>query len=146
MQSLRILAALLIVGVGILVYAVWGGPGRQPNSASAPVSLPVPVAELTARQPVKEISVEYHTPDMPPGPGREPFATQCVICHSPRYILNQPIFPRKTWTAEVLKMVKVYGASITPNDQKQIVDYLVYWHGREDAAPHPAPNTASTNK
>jgi mono/diheme cytochrome c family protein len=83
---------------------------------------------------------------MPPGPGHEQFATQCVICHSPRYVLNQPIFPRKTWTAEVLKMVKVYGASITPNDQKQIVDYLVHSHGREDVAPVPAPNTASTNK
>jgi hypothetical protein len=43
-------------------------------------------------------------------------------------------------------MVKAYGASITPNDQKQIVDYLVHWHGREDAAPVPATNTASTNK
>jgi mono/diheme cytochrome c family protein len=146
MQTLRVLAALLIVGAGILAYAVWGGPGRQPNLAPPTAPRPVPVAELTTLQPVKEIAVEYHTPDMPPGPGHEQFATQCVICHSPRYILNQPIFPRKSWTAEVLKMVKAYGASITPNDQKQIVDYLVHWHGREDAAPVPATNTASTNK
>jgi hypothetical protein len=47
-------------------------------------------------------------------------------------VLNQPAFPRKTWTAEVHKMVKGYGAPIDPQQEREIVDYLVAWHGKED--------------
>jgi mono/diheme cytochrome c family protein len=96
---------------------------------------PTPVlslSRLTEVQPVKEIDLEYHSPDLPPGPGQDVFATQCVICHSARYVLNQPAFPRKTWTAEVHKMVKGYGAPILPQQETEIVNYLVTWHGKED--------------
>jgi mono/diheme cytochrome c family protein len=80
-------------------------------------------------------------PDFPPGPGREQFVTQCVVCHSPRYVLNQPVFPRKTWSAEVQKMVKAYGALITPAEEAEIVNYLVSCHGKEDAPVVSAKNT-----
>jgi mono/diheme cytochrome c family protein len=92
----------------------------------------IPVSRLTEATPVKEIELDYHPPDLPPGPGQDIFATQCVICHSARYVLNQPTFPRKIWTAEVHKMVKGYGAPIDPAQEKVIVNYLVSWHGKED--------------
>jgi mono/diheme cytochrome c family protein len=139
-QTRAVLAVLLIIGLAILAYAVWGRAGR--NTVAVPVEAPkpIPVEQLVTMRPVTEIELEYHQPDLPPGPGHDQFAAQCVICHSPRYVLNQPVFPRKTWTAEVQKMVKAYGAMIPPDQQKEIVNYLVYWHGKEDAPVAPADN------
>jgi mono/diheme cytochrome c family protein len=133
-QTLRIVVLLLIVAVAILAYALWGRAGRERIAALPPKEQVIPVSRLTEVKPVEEIDLEYHSPDLPPGPGQDVFATQCVICHSARYVLNQPAFPRKTWTAEVHKMVKGYGAPIVPEQEKEIVDYLVTWHGKEDVS------------
>jgi mono/diheme cytochrome c family protein len=141
MQTMRILAVLFVVGIGILAYAIYGHSGREASMASPNTRPQIPLSELTALQPVKDIELEYDMPDMPPGPGHEQFVTQCVVCHSPRYVLNQPVFPRKTWTAEVHKMVKAYGAQIMPDEERDIVNYLVSWHGKEDAPVVPAKNT-----
>jgi mono/diheme cytochrome c family protein len=132
-QTLRVVIVLLAVAVAILSYALWGRAGRERRAALPPEEPVISVSQLTERKPVKEIELDYHSPDLPPGPGQDVFATQCVICHSPRYVLNQPAFPRKIWTAEVHKMVKGYGAPIDPAQEKVIVDYLVSWHGKEDA-------------
>jgi mono/diheme cytochrome c family protein len=132
MQTLRVAVLLLIVAVAMLAYALWGRAGRE-RKAALPQQKPViPVSRLTEVKPVKEIDLDYHAPDLPPGPYQDVFATQCVICHSPRYVINQPAFPRKTWTAEVHKMVKGYGAPIDSQQEREIVNYLVAWHGKED--------------
>ena len=141
MQTLRILAILFIVSVGIVAYALWGRSGREASLAPAAATPQIPISRLSTLRPVKDIELEYHTPEMPPGPGHQQFVTQCVVCHSSRYVLNQPVFPRKTWTAEVHKMVKAYGAPITPGDEKDIVDYLVSWHGKEDGSATAAENS-----
>ena len=141
MQTMRILAVLFVVGFGILTYAIYGHSGREAPMASPNARPQIPIAELTALQPVKGIELEYDMPDMRPGPGHEQFVTQCVVCHSPRYVLNQPVFPRKTWTAEVHKMVKAYGAPIMPDEERDIVNYLVSWHGKEDVPVGPAQET-----
>ena len=133
MYTFRILSIVGVVGVAILAYGIWGGVGRTGPGASTVHQTDVPATQLTARDPVKQIDLEYHQPYLPPGPGHDAFAAQCVICHSPRYVLNQPRFPRKVWTAEVQKMVKAYGAPITPDQESEIVNYLVSWHGREDS-------------
>ena len=140
MQTLRVAVVLLCVAVAMLAYALWGRSGRERRVALPTAEPVIPVSRLTEAKPVKEIDLEYHAPDLPPGPGQDIFATQCVICHSARYVLNQPIFPRKTWTAEVHKMVKGYGAPIVPAQEKQIVDYLVTWHGKENP---PDPSSSS---
>ena len=100
---------------------------------------PAPVATLSpSLQPAAD-SAEYQhivlphdEPQLPPGPGRTEFATNCVVCHSPRYVSMQPPFPRKVWKAEVKKMVDAYKAPISEHDQAQIVDYLVAAFGVED--------------
>jgi cytochrome c5 len=71
-------------------------------------------------------------PDMPAGPNKDVYLANCVTCHSQRYVLMQPPFSRKVWTAEVEKMKKAYGA--TTMDDKvmpQIVDYLMAVRGTE---------------
>lgn len=70
-------------------------------------------------------------PRLPAGPGQVAFLTSCLVCHSSRYVSDQPRFPRKVWAAEVEKMTKTYGASIAPDQAAQIVDYLVAIHGAE---------------
>ena len=68
-------------------------------------------------------------PELPSGPHQATFATSCTICHSTRLPLTQPPFPKKQWVAVVQKMVKNYGAPITPEAQEQIVDYLTTVRG-----------------
>jgi sulfite dehydrogenase (cytochrome) subunit B len=49
-----------------------------------------------------------------------------MTCHSADYIKVQPPRQGKAfWTAEVNKMIKVFGAPIEPGDAAKIIDYLV---------------------
>jgi hypothetical protein len=66
---------------------------------------------------------------MPEGPGRDKVTSACTPCHTPRYVLEQPPLPRKTWEAEVEKMRKAYGAPVAAEDVPAIVDYLVAVRG-----------------
>lgn len=68
-------------------------------------------------------------PDMPAGPDKDVYLANCVTCHSQRYVLTQPPFSRKVWTAEVDKMKKSYGAPIDDKVMPQIVNYLVLIRG-----------------
>jgi hypothetical protein len=68
-------------------------------------------------------------PEMPPGPNKDVYLANCVTCHSQLYVLMQPGFSRATWTAEVDKMKKSYGAQIQDSQMPAIVDYLVSVRG-----------------
>ncbi len=70
--------------------------------------------------------------ELPEGPHRDEFQTSCLICHSARLPLGQPPFGREKWAEIVHKMVAVYGAPITSEDESRVVDYLL-------AARLPAP-------
>jgi hypothetical protein len=62
-----------------------------------------------------------------PGPNIEAAQSNCTGCHSVDYIQTQPRgpkFKKEFWTAEVTKMIKVYGAPIADSDVEKIVDYL----------------------
>jgi len=49
----------------------------------------------------------------------------CAVCHSRDYITTQPPARGKEfWTAEVNKMVVVYGAPIPESERPVIIDYL----------------------
>ena len=49
----------------------------------------------------------------------------CGVCHSRDYITTQPPGKGKDfWTAEVTKMVNVYGAPIIEADRAVIAEYL----------------------
>ena len=62
-----------------------------------------------------------------PGANLEVVQNNCTACHSADYIKTQPRgekFKKEFWTAEVTKMIKVYGAPIEDADVGKIVDYL----------------------
>jgi sulfite dehydrogenase (cytochrome) subunit B len=64
-----------------------------------------------------------------PGPGMEVARANCGICHSTDYIVRQPRGDAKQWEAVVTKMVKVFGAPISPENGKTIVEYLSSAYG-----------------
>ena len=84
---------------------------------------------------VHSINVPYGSFNLPAGPNVDVYLANCVSCHTSRYVSNQPNFPRKTWEAEVTKMVKMYGAPIDEEKQKLIVDYLMTIRGTPDPVP-----------
>ena len=75
---------------------------------------------------------ELPAPDLPDGPGRGAFTGACSTCHTTRYVVDQPPLSRKTWTAEVTKMRKSYGAPFPEELSAPIVDYLATTHGTGD--------------
>jgi mono/diheme cytochrome c family protein len=75
--------------------------------------------------------VSYQLPEetaaFKPGPNLEVVKNNCTACHSADYVQTQPRgpkFKKDFWTAEVAKMIKVYGAPIDDADVPKIVEYL----------------------
>jgi hypothetical protein len=120
-------AIVLTVLVGAIATAVaYLGTRENPQ---APVSPPAaPPAGTTF--PVETIVLPHDEPEWPPGPHQRTFLASCTLCHSTRLVMTQPPFPRKQWGAVVQKMVKVYGAPITPATEGEIVDYLMTVRGK----------------
>lgn len=68
--------------------------------------------------------------DLPKEQGYQTLLANCGICHSPRYIQDQPDLPAKTWAAIVTKMQKTFGAPVSDSSAKIITDYLVAIKGK----------------
>lgn len=59
------------------------------------------------------------------GPGRDLTVGRCIICHSVEYIpSNAPAMNRAGWQKSIQKMKERFGAPITDEESKQILDYL----------------------
>jgi hypothetical protein len=110
---------ILVIGLGLIAAWIsyhgtkdaWVTDNRPADAqVGAPVSLRL--------DPVWDI-------DLPDKPHREAFRASCLICHSARLPLGQPAFHRERWVEIVHKMVSVYGAPMTPEDESRVVDYLL---------------------
>ena len=63
-------------------------------------------------------------------PGLEKVEANCSGCHSLDSIpMNSPFLDAVTWNAEVTKMIRAFGASISDDDVQAIVDYLAKNYG-----------------
>ena len=59
------------------------------------------------------------------GPGRDVTTGRCIICHSVEYIpSNAPAMNRAAWQKTIQKMKEKFGAPITDEEARQILDYL----------------------
>jgi mono/diheme cytochrome c family protein len=101
-----------------------------------PFGLAVVGAVAAAGAAVRAAPPTYRAPPetatLAPGPDLELAQARCSACHSADYITTQPrnfANPRAVWTAEVAKMRKVYGATLSDEDAAKIVDYLVATYG-----------------
>ena len=87
------------------------------------------VAALAVPAFAKPITFELpdETAQFKPGPNLDVVQGNCGACHSADYVQTQPTgpkFKKDFWQAEVVKMIKVYGAPIDEKDVPAIVDYL----------------------
>jgi sulfite dehydrogenase (cytochrome) subunit B len=63
-------------------------------------------------------------------PGHDVVENNCTACHSLDYLrTNANFLDRQGWKAEVNKMIKVFGADISPANAAVIVDYLARNYG-----------------
>jgi len=111
---------VLPTALALLTFASAQQPGASSKSAKA------------SRNPVQEITLPNYPADTPPGPNLAAYQQKCLLCHTSRYVTTQPRFPRTVWEKEVKKMVDVYGAPITAEEQQQIVEYLFAIKGPVD--------------
>ena len=64
-------------------------------------------------------------------PGRAVVEANCAGCHSLDYPrINSPFLDRKGWSAEVTKMINVFGAPIAAKDADIIIEYLTKNYGK----------------
>jgi sulfite dehydrogenase (cytochrome) subunit B len=58
-------------------------------------------------------------------PDRDLVVARCSICHSVDYVqMNAPVFDGAGWQKSVRKMIDTFGAPISEDDAKRIVEYL----------------------
>lgn len=79
---------------------------------------------------VREITIVPETTEFPDHEGKAEFTSYCAMCHSLRYISEQPDLSPSIWEAEVEKMVVKYKAPIDSATCKKITSYLVAIKGR----------------
>lgn len=103
MKAIVIAGCALLLGTG-----AWAAPATTFKSMT--VDLPADAATF------------------PDGPNVKTVTQNCLACHSADMVLDQPLLPRATWTAEVTKMRNVYKAPINDADAVLIVDYLAATH------------------
>lgn len=135
MRKIVLLIPLCIVAAGTTYNFAEPAPSAAPASKD-PAVQPAQVKDGVRSVPAYPIL----WPDMPAGPNKDVYLANCVTCHTQEYVLMQPNFSRKVWTAEVEKMKKSYGAPIDDAKMPQIVEYLLSFRGTPDPSlPKPAP-------
>jgi len=99
---------------------------RAPTFALAVLGLALGVAGVTLAKPVTfTLPAETSTLQESTAEGYQKALNLCGVCHSRDYITTQPRGKGKDfWTAEVTKMVNVYGAPVAEVDRALIVEYL----------------------
>src|ERR1043165_1809007 len=112
-----------VLGAAVAYYGV-----QEPETASVTGGAPKNVASLHPM--ITRIELPYDDPPIPPGPHRDEFRVACTVCHSPRLVFTQPPLSEKQWQAVVHKMVAVYGAPLSGEDETKIVQYLARVHGK----------------
>jgi cytochrome c553 len=82
---------------------------------------------------IKSTTVELPAGDalFPGGSSADAINNNCLACHSPDMVMNQPPLPKATWEAEVQKMINTYKAPIDKADVPAIVSYLVQTKGKD---------------
>jgi sulfite dehydrogenase (cytochrome) subunit B len=113
-RRLRPVAGLLgarLVSTALAWMAIDGGVQVSLLSTAAAADAP----PLQTRAPA----------ELADGAGRDVTVGRCIICHSLEYIpSNAPAMDRAGWDKTIQKMRDRFGAPITDDEARQILDYL----------------------
>ena len=83
------------------------------------------LALLSAGLMASAVAAAAEVTDLSEGAGRDLTVGRCIICHSVEYIpSNAPAMNRSAWQKTIQKMKDRFGAPITDEEAKQILDYL----------------------
>jgi hypothetical protein len=96
------------------------------------LALAAGLTSAASQDPVRSIQLPLVQTEIKTGEDREKVVSFCSICHSVDYITTQPKFQRAQWTGTVNKMIKVFGAPISEDDAKKIINYLTTNYGTGD--------------
>jgi len=123
-----IIIGLLLVVLSVTVFAESEIPGLIRSgqySQGALGSVRQPSQTQQSSDGVYSVGAyPLYTPELAQGEGREIIQIFCRFCHSTTYITMQPTLPAATWESVVNKMINTYGAPISEDSAKQIVNYL----------------------
>lgn len=75
--------------------------------------------------------------ELPPGPGVAAVAENCMACHSPSTMLQQPRISREKWRSIIGKMISVYKAPVDEAAIPAITDYFVAVQAAQGNTPAP---------
>ena len=85
----------------------------------------VAVAVAAAAHAMSGPAAAAEVTDLRDGAGRDLTVGRCILCHSVEYIpSNAPAMNRAAWQKSIQKMKEKFGAPITDEEAKQILDYL----------------------
>jgi len=79
------------------------------------------------------IEVPYIDYKMKEAKGLDALQTNCMMCHSFGYILNQGNQSHKFWEDKVNKMIHAFKAPISKEEAKKVTEYLYsnYGNGKQ---------------
>ncbi len=103
--------------------------GTLQRAALLSLILLVPLLAGAAEQKTITLPPDNPMATLAPGPGLEVVRANCGLCHSTDYIVRQPRGDAKQWGPEVAKMMKTFGAPVSPENEKIIVQYLSSAYG-----------------
>lgn len=115
------LVVFALIGAGLSYYGIQDQVISSPGSTTPQNQAAGLVTSMVLP------SVDMPIPD---GPHRDAFRVACTVCHSTRLVFTQPLLTDKQWTAVVHKMTAKYGAPLTADEEKQMVQYLYAVHGK----------------
>ena len=81
-----------------------------------------------------DIEVPYIPYEIKMGKGFDTVQSDCLMCHSFGYIINQGPQSRGFWKEKIEKMIDAFGAPISKENAKTIEEYLFthYGNGKEE--------------
>jgi hypothetical protein len=69
-------------------------------------------------------------------PGREATTARCAICHSLDYVeMNAAVLDRGGWQKTVRKMIDRFGAPVSDDEAREIVEYLATQYSKHPDTP-----------
>jgi mono/diheme cytochrome c family protein len=81
--------------------------------------------------------------ELPKGPGANLVYAKCQTCHDLQYIIDSKGISRADWE-DLVQEMEGYGLQLTPEEEKQIIEYLATYLGPNP--PPPPKETESTPK
>lgn len=129
--------AVKITAILCIVLSLYSCRQQQPEIPGT-VNKPLVIEQTYTRQGnVQEMNITPVAVNFPDYEGKAEFSSYCQVCHSLKFISNQPNFPEKVWSEEVHKMIEKFGAPIDSVTSAKIVKYLTHIKGeRQVEAGH----------